>query len=321
MNILIIKLGALGDIVMSTPLIAAIQRTHPDDVVHLLTAPPFAPIFAAWPRLRVTTSPRRGVRSTLRSLRWIRRLACSRIYDLQGSHRSALLCALSGSRLRVGNHLHFPYTHHPHARWTGQCHIFERMTEVLAAAGIGAVEPVPCLPIGAAERDATRAWLLAQGLADRGFVLLHAGASAARGDKRWPYFESLGQRLNGIGLCPVWVGAGDDRGENNRLCAAAGGIDATGAFSIPALAELGRHARFAVTNDSGPMHVLAAAAIPVFGLFGPSDWRRNHAIGQRETVIACAEYGAGTGGVKKDACLDRISCERVWERLADSGLL
>lgn len=312
MEILIIKFGALGDIVMSTPLIAAIQRRHPHDLIHLLTAPPFAPIFAAWPRLRVRTSPRRGLRNTARNLRWIRGLACSRIYDLQGNHRSALLCALSGSRLRVGNHTHFPYTHHPPERWRGQCHIFERMTEVLAAAGVGGVERAPYLPIGDAERDATRAWRRAQGLVDRGFVLLHAGASATRGDKRWPYFESLGRRLNGIGLCPVWVGAGDDAGENRRLCAAAGGVDATDAFSIPALAELGRHARFAVTNDSGPMHVLAASAIPVFGLFGPSDWRRNHAIGQRECVIASPEPSDG---------LDRISCEAVWERLGDSGLL
>ena len=96
LNILIIKLGALGDIVMATPLIAAIQQTHIEDDIHLLTTPPFASIFAGWPSLHVAAHPRRGVLNTLRALRWIRELNPARIYDLQGNDRTALLCALSG---------------------------------------------------------------------------------------------------------------------------------------------------------------------------------------------------------------------------------
>jgi len=321
MNILIIKLGALGDIVMATPLIAAIQRAHPDDDIHLLTTDPFAPVFADWPGLHVTTHPRRGLRNTARTLRWVRRLAPARIYDLQGNGRSALLCALSGSRIRIGNHTRFPYTHHPGARWVGQSHIFERMVEVLAAAGVGGVEPVPYLPAADADISVVGQWIDSHRLTHRGFVLLHAGASVSRREKVWPYFESLGQRLDRHGLRPIWIGAAGDARENERLCAAAGGIDATGVFSIPALAELGRHARFAVTNDSGPMHVLSAAGIPVFGLFGPSDWRRNHAIGQRERVVAVVECVDEFRGVRTADCLDRITCALVWERLERSGLL
>jgi ADP-heptose:LPS heptosyltransferase len=321
MNILIIKLGALGDVVMATPLIAAIQREHPHDDIHLLTTPPFTPVFAAWSGLQVTAHPRRGLRNSIRTLRWIRHLGPERIYDLQGNDRSALLCAFSRARSRIGNHSRFPYTHYPRQAWAGQSHIFERMVEVLAAAGVHGVEPVPYLPVTTADISAVGKWMEAHRLGRRGFVLLHAGASVSRPEKVWPYFESLGQRLEHHGLRPIWIGAAADAHENERLCAAAGGIDATGVFSIPALAELGRHARFAVTNDSGPMHVLSAAGIPVFGLFGPSDWRRNHAIGQRDHVIACVECVGEFLGARTADCLDRIACGFVWERLERSGLL
>ena len=64
------------------------------------------------------------------------------------------------------------------------------------------------------------------------------------------------------------------------------GVDATAEFSLLQLAALASHAEFAVTNDSGPMHLLACGSIPVYGLFGPSDWRRNHAVDQVDHVIS-----------------------------------
>ncbi len=147
MNILIIKLGALGDVVMATPLIEAIQQHHESTTIHLLTTPAYAPIFAAWQNLEVTALPRRGWRNMLRAMRFIRALDCSAIYDLQGNDRSALWCAASGAPIRVGNHTRYPYTHHPREPWTGQTHIYARMVEVLAAGGITGVGELPRLPL------------------------------------------------------------------------------------------------------------------------------------------------------------------------------
>ncbi len=306
---------------MATPLIAAIQRAHQKHKVHLLTSEPYLPVFANWHGLDVTTRPRRGVLNFSRTLKWVRHLQCTRIYDLQGSRRSAFLCALSGSPMRIGNHPHFPYTHHPVSRWIGQCHIFERMIEILDAAGVGGVDSLPHLPIGDEDRESVAAWSSAHELPNRGYVVLHANVSSARPEKRWPYFEALGRRLSTHGLIPVWIGGVADAVENRRLCATAGGLDATAAFTIPALVQFARHARFAVTNDSGPMHVLAAAKIPVFGLFGPSDWRRNHALGQRENVIACLECVEESRGQLIAENVDQISCDLVWARLRASGVL
>jgi ADP-heptose:LPS heptosyltransferase len=318
-RILVIKQGALGDVIMATALIEAILDAHPAASVTLLTTPPFAALFEGWDRLAVHALPRRG--AFWRTLRWMRAGGFARVYDLQGNDRTGVLCALSGIPERVGNHARFPYTHHPRERWTGQCHIFERMNEVLAAAGVAPAAPLPRLPCTPAARSAVAAFRAAHGLADGAYVVLHAGASPTRPAKCWPGFGGLAERLTAAGLAVVWLGGGPDRARNAALAAVHGGIDATDLFSIPQLAELARYGRCAVTNDSGPMHACAASGVPVFGLFGPSDWRRNHALGQRERVIACTDLVPAYAGQRCADCLADLDVETVWRRIVDSGVI
>ncbi len=307
-RILVIKLGALGDVVMATALVRAIRAGHCGARVTVLTTPPFADLFRAWPGLAVRAVPRRGLGHGLRTIAWIRRQGFSRLYDLQSNDRTALWVALSGVAERVGNHPRWPYTHHPSRPWRGEEHIFDRMNAVLAAAGLAPAAARPELPLDGAGRARVARWRASQGLQAGRYVLVHAGASARRRSaKSWPHFAALAPRLVGHGLTPVWIGAGTDRPINRELAAVAG-LDATDAFSIAELAELGRGARFALTNDSGPMHALAAAGIPVYGFFGPSDWRRNHALGQGERVFAHPDLAA-------------IAPEQVLVRLARDGLL
>ena len=54
------------------------------------------------------------------------------------------------------------------------------------------------------------------------------------------------------------------------------------------LIELGKQALFAVTNDSAPMHILSCSDIPIYALFGPTNPKRTHALGQENRVISVA---------------------------------
>lgn len=316
-KILIIKLGALGDMVMATSLIRQIQRHHAHDALWLLTAPAYLEIFNRWPGLNVIAFGRKGLRENIKTVAWIRNGDFTRVYDLQSSDRSAILCALSGVPERVGNHPCFPYNIHPPDQYSGQCHIYERMLEVLRAAGINPLYTPPELPLSEKEKDLVISWLRENRLLSRPLIIMHNGASPRHPEKRWPYFLELALALQDSGYTIVWVGADNER-ELNRQCAERVGIDASNMFSINMLAELGRHARFAVTNDSGPMHVLSCSSIPVFAFFGPTDWRRNHALGQAENVIVSADSGEDKF---RPASLDYVSLEQVLRRLQERNLL
>lgn len=320
MSILIIKMGALGDLIMATPVLRNILAHHADEPVWLLTAPAYAGLFADWPGLGIKALPRKGAGAMLQTLIWMRRSGFKRLYDLQSSERTAMLCLLSGIRERVGNHPGPAYTLHPRDRYTGQCHALERLNQILLSAGLPAASGMPWLPVNESARQTVRDWLAKQGLSHHPFVLMHAGASARHAAKRWPYFAELAREMKQRGFETVWLGGPDDRELNARLSGVTG-IDATSQFTINEETELGRHARFAVTNDSAPMHILSCSDIPVFGLFGPTDWVRTHAVGQRDNVITAEPSPFADDRKFLPLSMDTISIQKVLDQLIQAGVL
>jgi ADP-heptose:LPS heptosyltransferase len=294
-----------------------IQRHHAHDRIWLLTSPAYVDIFKDWDGLHVIAFDRKGPLAMINALIWIRKTDFSRVYDLQSSDRSAALCALSGIPERVGNHPRFPYNIHPVDKYTGQCHIYARMLEVLRSAGIPPAYGPPVLPLSETDKKYVCHWLKKNELLQRPFVILHPGASPRHPEKRWPYFLELALALKESGYTIVWVGAENER-EMNRIYSGQVGIDASAIFSINMLAELGRQACFAVTNDSGPMHVLSCSGMPVYAFFGPTNWRRNHAIGQAENIIVSVDSDPEKF---RPSSLDNISPSLVLGRLRERKLL
>ena len=144
-DILIIKLGALGDVVMATGLIDRILRHHAPRRCTLLTSPAYGGLFSSRPGLELKTFDRRSLHSTLATVLWMRERRFLRLYDLQSNDRTGVMCSLTGIPERAGNHPRYPYNIHPRSRYTGQCHIHTRMLEILDAAGITSDGIAPCL--------------------------------------------------------------------------------------------------------------------------------------------------------------------------------
>ena len=318
---LVIKFGALGDLIVAIPAIRQVLRSHGDQGrVWLLTSSPYAELFQGWDGLRVQAFPRKGAAAAWRTLCWIRAGKFTRIYDLQSSERSAVYCALSGCGTCIGNHPHFPYRHHPPDRYHGQCHVRDRLNQVLASADLPAAMDPPSIPVTASSGQRVQQWLRDTGLVPGRFVMLHAGANRRHPHKQWPHYLELARAIQGRGLEIVWSGGPDDI-ELNASLSAMLGHDIAGKFAIPEEVELARHARFAVANDSAPMHILSCAGIPVFGIFGPTDWRRMHAIGQEQHVISL-DMAAGSrdnGFTPHD--INEIPLSMVLDRLQQDGVL
>jgi ADP-heptose:LPS heptosyltransferase len=325
-RILVIKLGSLGDVVLASAHIRRIVEAYPDARVTLLTAPGCSAVLKGQPGLEVVAFRRHGFAEMWRVFAWLRRCRFGVVFDLQGSLRSRIMTRVSGACRRIGREPGFAYTHALPAT-VERKHAFDEHNALLASQGIEVAAPQAWLAVPEDANTRMDAWLDEHDLRTAKLVLMHAGSSRHWPSKRWEatHYAGLAQELERRGCQVIWIGGEEDRVINRRLAAYAG-IDATGQFSPGRLAVLGRRASFAVVNDSAPMHLLAASGIPVYALFGPTDWRRSHAPGQAQHVLRNAVdcspcYMRMCPPERGHACLSGVTPAMVIGRLQQDGRL
>ncbi len=269
--ILVIKHGALGDIVLAASAFAAIREAHPKSHVTLLTTKPYAALLEKSPyfdEVWVDGRPKPWQLRKLRDLRNLLRLRkFKRVYDLQTSQRSSGYYRLFADPkpewsgiVKAGSHPH----DNPKR---GGMHSIDRLQEQLAIAGITEM------------KRGDISWLKAEtgkfvDFAKKGkgkFALLVPGGSAHRPQKRWPaeHFIKLAQWMISNGTRPVFIGAGAEKELLDHICEKVGkkAVNLCNQTSFGDIAELARGALIAVGNDTGPMHLIAATGCPVLTLF------------------------------------------------------
>lgn len=273
-RVLVIKLGALGDVVIALPAIEMIRRAHPGAEITVLTTPPFAALFEACPWVdRVEADGRaKGLSGFLKLAARLRRARYDRVYDLQTSDRStALHWALLPFAPQWSGIA--PLASHPHRNPRRDfMHALEQKADQLKWAGIW--PDAPTAPGTAPAPDLTftldparpERGPAAFGLNGAPYALLVPGGSAHRPEKRWPveHWAALAARLSAQGLAIAVVGGAQ---ETPLARAIPGALDLTARTDLLQLAGLGAGAALAVGNDTGPTHILAAAGAPTLVLF------------------------------------------------------
>ncbi len=272
MTSLVVQTSFLGDMVLTTPLIAELASRGPVDVV---ATPASAGLLANNPDVRrvIVYDKRRSARGLRGFRRIARELAASRadaVYLAQGSLRSAALAFATGVRVRVGfatSAGRALYTRTvPYRR---DLHHAARLWQLAAPdREPDAEQRRPRLHPGAEEQAAVDALLGASPDA-RPLVALAPGSVWAT--KRWPYYADLARALAGEARLVV-IGSADDRHLAAAIVDAAGPstVDATGHLSLLASAELIGRCRLLVTNDSAPQHLASAMGTPTATLYGPT---------------------------------------------------
>lgn len=268
-RILVIKLGALGDMFAATSGFQAIRTHHPSDHITLLTTPPYRNLAQEvgyfdeiWLDDRAKlTQPKKvwELRKKLRSGNF------DRVYDLQMVDRTNFYHRLMGPGQRpewIGTARHASHRYHlPKMPTYHQ----DRLRGLLEKGGVTPLPPLDLTRLAGDIRDFPVKFP---------YVLFAPGASQAhRHVKCWPLerYAEVAAALLEAGLTPVIVGTSD---EDNRIitdrCPAA--IDLTGKTKIMDMITLATHATFAIGNDTGPMHIAASCLCPVLVLFfGPHD--------------------------------------------------
>ncbi|HEY4040579.1 MAG TPA: glycosyltransferase family 9 protein [Rhodopila sp.] len=280
-SILIVKLGAFGNIVLSLAAFAAIRQHHVGADISVLTGAAFAPWLRAFPYFDNVMIDPRPAWWDFRAARRLGRMLTSeqfdRVYDLQTSTRSSRYFRLIPAKHRPEwSGIAFGCSHPDRDPRRNALHDAVRQQGQLAQAGITVFPPAD---VSWCTGDIRRFRL------PDSFVLLVPGSSPDRLAKRWPvaHYADLAQRLGERGLATVVVGAAAERSLAAGISAA---HDLTGQTDFGDLCDLARTARFAVGNDTGPMHLLAAAGCPIITLFSKdSDPSRCAPVGRWTRVL------------------------------------
>jgi ADP-heptose:LPS heptosyltransferase len=192
--------------------------------------------------------------------------------------RDAMFFRLSGIRRSFGFE-GFPTDAHPRGpdnRLLSVPREADVLLQRLALSGLPSVPPGQGrmdMLLSDQELAQAQDWLTRRAVPSGWFALC---AGSKWSSKVWPEerFLELGRRLIADhGLAPVVVGGAEDQAGAERLIQAWGaGWSAAGEFSVRGSAALMRSARFYVGNDTGAMHLAAAAGTPCVGIFSSLDW-------------------------------------------------
>lgn len=296
MNILLVRLRLIGDVVFTTPVIAAIRQAYPSARITYLVEQAAAPVVAHNPHLSavVAVPHTRGWRRLVEDIALGRRLARARfdvVIDLHGGPRSALLSWLSRAPRRVGYDVpgrSWMYTqviarpkgYRPRHAVENQWDLIHALDPVRLVQPSREREPVE-MHAGPDDRTDLEQFLRDAGIAPSNRVVI-VHVSAGNPFRRWPE-PAFAELAAGLAAdAPdrsILVTAGPSDREaarrvvdlaRERAGAHARAIQAADILSLGALRALCDRAALFIGGDSGPLHVAATSRVPIVGLYGPT---------------------------------------------------
>ncbi len=328
-RILVIKLKQPGDVLVSTPVLAALKEAFPQARVTYLLRRGTEEMISGHPLLDdlLVLDRGAGLPGQWRLLRQLRRGRFELALELSGGDRGAFYAWISGARERLG------FTR-PGKTWQNRAftrqmpfpplrmHMVLHNLELLRLLGL-TPPPNPRLEFFWSPQAEVRveAQLKSLGLARGAFVVMHPGAGWRF--KCWTpegYARVIEAIHQDCGL-PVVLTASRAAHEQELLAAIRAQVrvqlpDLAGKLTLKELGALIAQARFFFGVDSAPMHLAAAVGTPAVALFGPSgdfNWGprgEGHLVIKKDwDCIPCGKDGCE--GSKVSRCLTEISPEEV----------
>ena len=326
-RICIIKPTSLGDVVHCLPILPALRVLFPTCQVSWVVNATFRGLLDGRPDLdRVITYERGGSGISSRGATATAQL-CARLLsekydltiDLQGLLRSGLMTAATRARVRVGmadarEGARWCYTHRVAAS-RHQLHAVDRVLRVVAALGLKGFEPSFQLPLGEQDMLWARETLAS---VPRPRLILNLGARWLT--KRWPpvHFAEVARRAVAefsAGL--VCVGSRADLPLAAAFRVALGPLpvlDLSGQTTLLQLAALNRESDLFVSNDTGPLHLAAAAGAAVVGIYTCTNPRLTGPYGPHATTVQSCVWCAPSFRKTCDRleCFAELDPDRVW---------
>jgi heptosyltransferase III len=285
-NILLLQLKRIGDLVLTTPVIAALRDKFPEAVLTLIVSREAAPLLPAITGVDRTYVIQRKF-SDVKIFRAVARKKFDYCIDFTGNDRSALLAWLSGaqkriasnwtrvqSKFRAGAYNEFVADH------VSDLHTIDFHLSLIEPLGIRDASTTIKLQVPGAARERANEIRQAHRI-DHPFVIFHPGS--ARMEKFWHaqrWAEVIDYAGTVLKFTPVLT-SGNSALEQRHIAEIKGKLaqpvaDLSSKIDLLTLTALVEQARMIVTVDAAPMHLAAALQTPQVVLFGPTNpfhWR------------------------------------------------
>jgi heptosyltransferase-1 len=288
MKVLIVRVGAMGDVLHALPAATALRRARPEWEIDWVVDPRWAPLLVNGDGVgpvvgRVHLADTKVWKqqplsmATIRSVRGLRRELRAEQYDLvvdmQGTLRSAVIGRMAGAKEFAG---------YDDPRESGAAKLYKsalqrRGAHVVeqGAALLGDATGVELAPafVELPREEWAENWAAEE--VARPMAMLAAGGGW--GAKQWPpeRFGDLAQALRGMGFDVVVNSGHKDDAVAAKVVAASSGAARVVVSNVPGMLALLRRTDLLVGGDTGPMHLAAMLGVPVVALFGPTDPARN----------------------------------------------
>ncbi len=326
-RICIIKPSSLGDVIHCLPILPALRELFPMARISWVVNAAFRSLLDNHPNVDEVIAFERGKSGLSSSGASSTVELCGRLLkqrydltiDLQGLLRSGLMTAATRAPVRVGvadarEGARWFYTHRVPAPRLG-LHAVDRVGRIVAALGLERFEPA--FHISPTAQD--QLWAketLASVPSPR--VILNLGARWLT--KRWPpeHFAEIARRAVaefGAGL--VCVGARVDMplaAALRQAIAPLPVLDLTAKTTLLQLAALAQASDLFVSNDTGPLHLAAAAGASVVGIYTCTDPSLTGPYGPRVTTVRSCVWCAPSfrKTCRRLECFTELNPDRVW---------
>jgi heptosyltransferase II len=321
-NILIIKPGAIGDLLQMTPVIRALKEKYAAAAVSLLVgSAQTAGLFKHHADVHETiVYDKKGEQRSLGALMQLWRRLRRNDYDLvinfQRSNMKTWLLASAAFPCRL-----LVY----HKAKNRPVHAVVNYLETLAPLGIHTADLHLELTTGDEDRVFARTVVSAAKTGNRPLIALNPGASHPV--NRWSsgQFASLADMLaQRIDAQVIIVGGPDDVMLAREISSLAhtAPVFMAGKAGLLQLGALLAECDVLVSGDTGPMHLATAVGTPVVALFGAADPVRTGPVGDGHVVLQAEEVtcvpcrSRVCTNPRRMECMERISADRVFDAVA-----
>jgi lipopolysaccharide heptosyltransferase II len=313
-RILILKLSAIGDCLVASPLARALRERYPEAHLAWAVQSKAKTVVEGNPYLDEVIVQEKGLGGLIQTMGQVRRARFDAVLDVQGALKSAPISWATRAKWRVVSSRAEPIARRVANRVvpmpTPPPHALEQYLRVASALGI---DPQTPRRLVLATNESEAAWADAfwkdNGMPER-IVALNPGS--ARPIKAWPaaHFIELAHLLESRGIRTLLIGGPTDRETVAQIESAVQPrpFNAAGKTNLRQLGALLKKCSLLVSADTGPMHIAAGVGTPVVALFGPTDPRRTGPIGENHVVL--------TRNLPCRPCFQQPTCER-YECLTD----